>query len=52
MNNYFMLNRSIFDNELWLSEPFDKNRAWIDMIGNANYKDGVIFVRGNEVKIN
>ena len=51
MNNYFLLNRSIFENELWLSEPFDKNRAWIDMIGNANYEDGVLFVRGNEVKV-
>lgn len=51
MNNYFLLNRSIFENELWLSEPFDKNRAWIDMIGNANYEEGMFFVRGNEVKV-
>lgn len=51
MNNYFLLNRSIFDDELWLSEPFDKSRAWIDMIGNANYEDGMFFVRGNEVKV-
>lgn len=36
---------------MWLSETFDKNRAWIDMIGNANFKDSILFVRGNEVKI-
>jgi len=51
VKNWFRLNRSIFDNELWLIEPFDKCRAWIDMIGNANYEDGSIFIRGNEVKV-
>jgi hypothetical protein len=51
MKNYFRINRSIFDTKLWLSEPFDKNRAWIDLIGNANYKDGMFFLRGNEVVV-
>ena len=51
MNNYFFINRSLFDNEIWLKEPFTKAQAWIDLIGNANHHAGSFVVRGNEVKI-
>lgn len=51
MNSWFKTYRSLFDNELWLLEPFTKAQAWIDMVGNANYEDGVIMVRGNMVSV-
>lgn len=50
-NNYFSLNRKLFDNEIWFGEPFTRGQAWIDLIGNANYKQGSFFIRGNEVII-
>ena len=36
---YILLNRSIQDHWLWEDEPFDKARAWIDLIMLANWKD-------------
>jgi len=38
-------------NPLWSSEPFDKARAWIDLIILANYEDSFIMVRGIRVDI-
>lgn len=52
MNNWFKLSRKIFENEIWLSEPFTKAQAWVDLIGNANHEKGSFFIRGNEVVIN
>lgn len=51
-NGWVKLHRQTFDNKLWLSEPFTKGQAWVDLFANANHKDGQFFVRGNEVKIN
>jgi hypothetical protein len=42
------LHRSMFDNELWTAEPFTKGQAWIDLIGNANHKPAIIWIRGIE----
>lgn len=46
VKNYFVINRKLFDNYLWKLEPFTKAQAWIDMIGNANYMDGEMQIRG------
>lgn len=51
MDNYFLINRKLFDNEIWFSEPFTRAQAWIDLIGGASFKDTYFFVRGNEVRI-
>lgn len=48
---WFRINRRIFENEIWFAEPFTKAQAWIDLIGNANHKEGSFFIRGNEVKV-
>jgi hypothetical protein len=48
---YIMLWRSMFEHELWHSEPFTRAQAWIDIIANANYRDSVFFVRGNKVEV-
>lgn len=45
------IHRKIEDNPLWLSEPFTRGQAWIDLIVFANHKKGYFFVRGNRVDI-
>jgi len=45
------LHRQMFDNRLWLAEPFTKAQAWIDLFANANHKTGSFWVRGVEVVI-
>ena len=32
-------------------EPFTRAQAWIDLIGNANHKDGSFLIRGNIIKL-
>jgi len=51
MKDWFKLNRSIFNNKWWLAEPFTKSQSWIDLIGHANYEDGILFIRNNEIKV-
>lgn len=50
-NGWIRLHRQIQDNELWLSEPFTKAQAWIDLILNANHKENTFFIRGNAVHV-
>ena len=45
------IHRSICENDLWFLEPFTKAQAWIDLVLNANHKDGEINIRGNILKI-
>jgi len=51
MAGHVKLYRSINDNPLWLLERFTKAQAWVDLFMNANWKPGVIDVRGNLVHI-
>ena len=47
---YFKVTRSIFKHDVWLSEPFSRGQAWIDLIGYMTaYKYSYFFVRGNRV---
>ena len=46
MTGWVKIHRKIISNPLWSSEPFDKARAWIDLIILANYEAGFIMVRG------
>lgn len=48
---YCKIHRQLFDNEIWLLEPFTRGQAWIDLFANANFKDSSFFIRGNEIKI-
>jgi hypothetical protein len=45
------LHRKIEDNRLWLSEPFTRAQAWIDLFLNANHTDGWFMIRGNKVEV-
>ena len=51
MTGWFKIDRKLFDNEIWLDEPFTRAQAWIDLVGNANHKGGHFFIRGNEVTV-
>ena len=48
---FIPLYRRITDNPLWLSEPFTRAQAWVDLLIIANHKDGVCFIRGNTLKV-
>lgn len=36
---FFKIDRKLIDGDWWLSEPFTKPQAWVDLIGLANYGD-------------
>lgn len=38
---WVLIHRSIFNNELWDEKPFDKARAWIDLILLANHENSL-----------
>ena len=48
MTGWIKLHRDITNHWIWNDKPFDKCRAWIDLILMANHKDNK-FVLGNEV---
>lgn len=48
---YISLHRQIRDNRFWLSEPFTKGQAWVDILMLANHKENTIFIRGNRIDI-
>lgn len=47
---WVLLYRKIRDNPLWQEKPFDRARAWVDLILRANHKDNDIFIRGRNIK--
>lgn len=50
---YIKLHRELGDNKVWLSEPFTKGQAWVDLLLLTNYKSSFIRLRNGEmVEIN
>jgi len=49
--NYFVINRKLLNSERWLSEPFTKGQAWVDLIGLAQHSPGAFTVRGITVSL-
>lgn len=45
------LHRKMADHPLWLSEPFTRAQAWVDLIMLANHADGFVRVRGVRVDV-
>lgn len=43
---WFSVSRRLLHHDLWLTEPFTRGQAWVDMIGLTNHKDGFLRVRG------
>ncbi len=50
-NGWVKLHRKLADNELWLSEPFTRGQAWVDMLLLANHAPGFVRRRGIIVKV-
>ena len=46
---HIKLHRAIQDNPFYLSEPFTKVMAWIDLLLNAKYEDEMEWHRGTEI---
>lgn len=46
---HIKLHRAIQDNPFYLSEPFTKVMAWIDLLLNAKYEDEMEWYRGSEI---
>ena len=40
--DWLLVNRKLIHDSRWLSEPFSRGQAWVDMVGLAQYKDGFI----------
>lgn len=49
--NFFVVNRGLLSSDRWLSEPFTRGQAWIDLFGLANHADGFIRVRGLKIPV-
>lgn len=45
------LYRCIQQNPMWTDKPFDRARAWVDLILLANHKDGHLLKRGIKIDI-
>ena len=48
LGGYMLIYRKMLNNPLWLSEPFTKAQAWIDLLFLANYEDSYIVVGNGE----
>ena len=48
-DGWIKLDRAIQDNWLWEDKPFDKGKAWIDLLMLANWKDNKIPFKGEIV---
>lgn len=51
MDGWIKLHRKIMDTPLYLSEPFTRMQAWIDLLLLANHKEAFFYVRGNKVVV-
>jgi len=48
---FIILDRKLQENWLWLSEPFSKAQAWIDLLFLANHKESSFFLRGIKIDV-
>jgi len=45
-DGWIKVHRRIMESDYWLSEPFTRAQAWIDLLLLANHKDGTVRKRG------
>lgn len=50
-SGWIKLHRSLEHSKLWLSEPFTRGQAWVDILILANHKGGHIRVSGQRIDI-
>lgn len=46
---YIKLDRRILESDIWMEKPFDRARAWVDLLLLANWKDRDEIYRGRLV---
>ena len=51
MEGWYKLHRKLLDSPLWLSEPFTRGQAWVDLIGLATHENQFFYVRGIKVNV-
>ncbi len=51
MRGKFFIDRDLLHHEMWLSEKFSRGQAWLDLLGLANWKPGMIRVRGIRIDL-
>lgn len=51
MGGFIKIDRKLLEHSLWLSEPFTKGQAWVDIIARANFSDREKFFRGGMFKV-
>lgn len=49
--NHFYVNRQLLQSDRWISEPFTRGQAWIDLCGLAQHKDSHVRIRGVRVEV-
>lgn len=48
-NGYIKIDRKILDSAIWQEKPFDRARAWIDLLLLASWKDHEEIYRGKAI---
>ena len=51
MIGWIAIHRKLVESDEWLSEPFTRGQAWIDLLCLANHKDGFIRVSGQKIPV-
>ena len=51
MQGWIKLHRNLANSDLWLSEPFSRGQAWVDLLMLANHKPGHIRKRGVRIDL-
>jgi hypothetical protein len=49
--NWFKINRALLQSDRWLSEPFTRGQAWIDLIGLAQHTESVVYIKGTKIEV-
>lgn len=52
MQGWVKLHRQITHNHFWLSEPFTRGQAWVDLLMLANHREGIVRKQGVRIDLN
>jgi len=52
MDGWIKIHRQLLSSDSWLSEPFNRSQAWIDLIGLTNFTESYFYIRGVKVTVN
>lgn len=51
MEGWIKLHRQLTENRLWLSEPFTRGQAWVDLLLLSNHEPSFYYKRGNKIDV-